>query len=87
MYIEWLCAQEIIEQKILKRDELTVQLFTNTKNFLHITGHYLVYFIKFIIQLGNITLSSRVLVQFLSPLYECIYKKGGLVTLANKIGS
>ena len=53
---------------------LTVQLFTNTQNFLHVASHYLVDFIQLIIQLSNIPLGARVLVQFFCFLYKSILR-------------
>ena len=52
---------------------LTIQLFTNTKDFLYIPCHYLVHFIKLIIQFGNVPLGTSVLVQLFGSLDECIF--------------
>ena len=62
-------------QRRKSRKGLTVQFFTNTKDFLHIPRHYLMDLIEFIIQLSNISLRTSVLVQFLRFLYESIYTR------------
>lgn len=54
--------------------ELTLQFFSNSKNFLDIPCHYLLDFVEFIIQFSDVPLTVDVWIQFLGLLYECIYQ-------------
>ena len=49
---------------------LTIQLFTDAKNFLNIASHDLMHLIEFIVKFCNVPLGSGIQIQFPGFLYE-----------------